>query len=92
MGIFDIFKGKQGEEEDVYTGETPPCPQCGESLTKRYVYSEMYCLNCRYGLDDDDDDNDESLSVYEAADIWVSHGKDEEYMFGYTEKELEDAL
>lgn len=52
----------------------------------------MYCTNCKYGLDDDDDDNDESLSVYEAAEIWASHGKDEDYMFGYTEKELEDAL
>ena len=35
---------------------------------------------------------DESLSVYEAAEIWASHGKDEDYMFGYTEEELEDAL
>ena len=35
---------------------------------------------------------DESISVYEAAEIWASHGKDEDYMFGYTEEELEDAL
>lgn len=28
----------------------------------------------------------------EAAYIWVYHGKDEEFMFGYTEEELEDAL
>ena len=35
---------------------------------------------------------DEPLSVYEAAEIWASHGKDEDYMFGYTEEELEDAL
>ena len=52
----------------------------------------MYCENCRYGLDDDDDDDSESLSVYEAAEIWASHGKDEDYMFGYSEEELEDAL
>lgn len=53
----------------------------------------MYCENCRYGLEDDDDeDDDETLSVYEAADIWVSHGKDEDYTFGYSEEELEDAL
>jgi hypothetical protein len=53
----------------------------------------MYCENCRYGLDDDIDVVDsESLSVYEAAEIWASHGKDEDYMFGYSEEELEDAL
>lgn len=34
----------------------------------------------------------EGLSVYDSALIWLSHGKDEDYMFGYTEKELEDAL
>jgi len=42
--------------------------------------------------DDDYDDDDESLSVYEAAEIWASNGKDEDYMFGYSEDELEDAL
>ncbi|MDF2800388.1 MAG: hypothetical protein K0S61_291 [Anaerocolumna sp.] len=51
----------------------------------------MYCENCRYGLDDDDDDS-ESISVYEAAEIWASHGKDEDYIFGYSEEELENAL
>lgn len=29
---------------------------------------------------------------YEAASIWASNGKDEDYTFGYTEEELEDAL
>lgn len=95
MGLFDIFKGeKSWEEENAYTGETPDCPRCGHSLTKKYVFSGMYCENCRYGLDDDDEDNDdsESLSVCEAAEIWASHGKDEDYMFGYSEEELEKAL
>ncbi|SDH31155.1 hypothetical protein SAMN04487975_1047 [Planococcus glaciei] len=91
MGIFDIFKGKSWEEKNAYTGDTPPCPRCGEALTKKYEYSDTYCTNCNFGLDDDDDSS-ESLSVYEAAEIWVSNGKDEDYMFGYTEKELENAL
>lgn len=30
--------------------------------------------------------------MYEAADIWASHGKDADYVFGYTEAELEEAL
>lgn len=42
--------------------------------------------------DYDDEDSDENISVYDAADIWASNGKDEDYMFGYTEEELEDAL
>ena len=92
MGIFDIFKGKSQEEKNAFTGDTPPCPRCGESLTKKYEYSETYCTNCNFGLEDDDDETAESLSVYEAAEIWASYGKDEDYMFGYTEKELEDAL
>lgn len=41
---------------------------------------------------DDDDDDDESLSVWDAADIWASNGKDEDYTFGYSEDELEEAL
>ena len=37
-------------------------------------------------------ENDEYISAYDAALIWMSNGKDEDYMFGYTEEELEDAL
>ena len=47
------------------------------------------------GADDDDDDADgdsgETLSVSDAADIWLSKGRDEDYMFGYTEDELRRA-
>lgn len=93
MGLFDIFRNKSWEESDAFVGETPPCPRCGASLTKRYVYSEMYCESCKYGLDDEGgDQGDESLSVYDAADIWASHGKDTGYTFGYSEAELEEAL
>ena len=41
-------------------------------------------------VDDVSDSSD--LSVWEAADIWASKGKDEDYMFGYTDDELERAL
>ena len=95
MGLFDIFKGKSRswEEENAYTGETPPCPRCGKKKKKKYIFSGMYCENCRYGLEDDDDtDDSEALDVYDAAEIWASHGKDEDYTFGYTEEELENAL
>mgnify|MGYP000637570226 FL=1 len=32
------------------------------------------------------------MSVYDAAQIWLSNGKDEDYTFGYSEEELENAL
>ena len=41
---------------------------------------------------DEMEEFEEPISVYEAAEIWASHGKDEDYMFGYSEEELEDAL
>ena len=41
---------------------------------------------------DEMEEFEEPLSVYEAAEICAAHGKDEDYMFGYTEEELEDAL
>lgn len=41
---------------------------------------------------EDADNLGESLDVYDAALIWLSNGKDEDYMFGYTEEELEYAL
>ena len=41
-------------------------------------------------LEDDYEDKDDSerLSVWDAAQIWASNGKDEDYTFGYTEEEL----
>lgn len=39
----------------------------------------------------DDEDGGEHLSVDDAADIWRSHGMDEDYMFGYSEDELRNA-
>lgn len=41
---------------------------------------------------DDDESEGQSLSVYDAALIWASNGKDEDYTFGYSEEELEEAF
>jgi NAD-dependent SIR2 family protein deacetylase len=96
MGLFDIFKKKSREEENEYTEETPPCPECGERMRKKYVFSDMCCENMScsnfYGNQDDDYDSGETLNIYDAAQIWVSNGKDEDYTFGYSEQELENAL
>jgi hypothetical protein len=47
---------------------------------------------CDYCSSEYEDEDGESLSVYDAALIWASNGKDEDYTFGYSEDELEDAL
>lgn len=39
----------------------------------------------------DDEDTSESIDASDASFIWMSHGKDEDYMFGYSEDELENA-
>lgn len=36
-------------------------------------------------------EDDDRIDIYEAAEIWYSSGQDEDYMFGYTAKELEEA-
>lgn len=73
-------------------GDRPRCAECAlkkaeeEYEKQRAEYPEDYDS---YGYDVDDG---ERISVDDAAQIWASHGKDEDYMFGYTEDELEDAL
>lgn len=94
MGLFG--KKKSWDEENAWDGsDSMDCPRCGQAMTKKYMFSDWWCDNCHAGLNDDDDDDDddsESLSVYDAALIWQSHGCDEDYTFGYTEEELEEAL
>ena len=66
------------------------CPNCG---TYWYVDRHGEYLNDASSWSPSDNNDDgERLSVYDAALIWASHGKDEDYMFGYSEEELERAL
>lgn len=67
------------------------CTKCGyvNDVTEDNILDEYE--NPYDDNDDDDDDDGEGLSVSDAADIWRSHGEDEDYMFGYTREELEDA-
>ena len=74
------------------------CPECGHRL--RRVYSsngywdgETYtCDFCNAMENDENSYDEESISLSDAADIWASNGKDEDYTFGYSEDELEEAL
>lgn len=62
------------------------CDVCGHRMTK-IDEDTYYCKWCAAS-----EDSEEGISVYDAADIWASHGKDEDYTFGYSEEELEAAL
>ena len=74
-----LCRNKGHEEKMMYEGDgNYVCPVCGD------VYHDPDY--------DDDGDDSESLSVYDAADIWLSNGKDEDYTFGYSVEELERAL
>lgn len=73
------------------------CPDCGHRLSRvkdSFGYWDEETYICNYCSDEDEynEYDEESLSVFEAADIWFSNGKDEEFMFGFTEDELEEAL
>ncbi len=76
---------------------------CGECYTEYELDLEskmLICPNCGCTWEPDDDEiaewdgeyySGERLDVHDAALIWRSRGKDEDYMFGYTEDELENA-
>lgn len=78
------------------------CTECGyeneidesEVITESEYQRHMDEKYARSPYDDDDydDEEDEKLSIFEAALIWASNGKDEDYTFGYSEEDLEDAL
>ena len=75
---FSLLCRNREHGEMTYDGNGDySCPVCGETY---------------HDWEYDDDGSDEALSVYDAALIWASKGKDEDYMFGYTEEELEEAL
>lgn len=59
----------------------------------------IYCAECaerawreEYPPNDEEELEEGAISVYDAALIWASKGKDEDYTFGYSEEELEEAL
>lgn len=82
--------------------------ECGEygliDASRSYMSNLILCAECaldkariqyeEYQKEHPDyfEDDDNGISVYEAAEIWASSGKDEDNMFGYSREELEDAL
>lgn len=74
--------------------EQHPCENgCGVLM---HWSDEEHCWECpkcgQLVSYPEDDEEPESLNVTDAALIWASNGKDEDYTFGYTDEELEAAL
>ena len=79
-------------------GEYAECPQCGkvaygkEEIEELFGYRydgkkpQSWCRECRSS------GGKEKISKEEAALIWASNGRDEDYTYGYTEEELEEEL
>jgi hypothetical protein len=69
------------------------CPKCGVDFGYPQGLSIHEELGCEWGDDEDDstEEGAESLSVDDAADIWLSHGMDEDHTFGYSSSELRRA-
>ena len=63
---------------------------CANCILEKFEEDEKLYGGDTYN-DDDETDNGERISLEEAAEIWRCHGKDEDYTFGYSEDELENA-
>lgn len=81
-GNYGLVDGSRSEISDLIL-----CADCALDIA-REQYEEYQKEYPEYF----DDDNHDGRSVDEAAYIWLSNGKDEDYMFGYSEDELEEAL
>ena len=78
------------------------CPICGSRMSRvkdilgNWDGESYVCEKCRIAdqiaEEEEDDFGDGDIDVHEAALIWLSHGKDSYYTFGYSEEELEEAL
>lgn len=83
---------------DPFADEIELQQQTGDSGAEIDMFGRYLCLNCSLAeymdMNENEDEYEEceSISVYDAALIWISHGKDENYTFGYSEDELEGAL
>lgn len=104
-GIFFDTCDKCGKEFDVFEDEFRYNRERTDTGLGFRDLVDILCCDCALdaadhfydNVEDNDEvyqvnDTNEAISVYDAALIWASHGKDEDYTFGYSEDELENAL
>ena len=89
----DLIEGRWTMDQEEFEEKYNSLSSSDMGIVSEAIYGmedEYFSQDDDY--DDDYDDDDESISVYDAALIWASHGKDEDYTFGYSERELKKAL
>lgn len=95
-GIYYEVCENCGSQFDPFEDELELQRRTGNDGAEINMFGKYLCLDCSLdeymNRNDDEVDESERLSVYDAALIWASHGKDEDYTFGYSEAELEAAL
>ena len=56
-------------------------------------YSDSDTQDCaNSGVIENYEEDEEQISVYNAAAIWDANGREDQYRFGYTVQQLEEAL
>ena len=92
--VEELIDGRWTMDQDEFEEKYNSLSSSDMSKVSEVIYGmEDEFMNADFEEEEDDDEDDEeSLSVYDAALIWMSNGKDEDYMFGYSEDELENAL
>ena len=73
------------------------CIECGTEMELLWEENKVICPKCGCWDEISDEEMEDfegagGLDVYDSALIWSSHGKDEDYIFGYSEGEMEAAL
>lgn len=88
-----LFKRRDdGNGFDYYGESYSDVAYLGVFRDDQMPQTDSDCVQALIDLDEADEYDGDGMSVYDAALIWASNGKDEDYMYGYTEDELERAL
>lgn len=93
-GIILAVSATKEKSDKSYSSDDENDQSDYDSIYNEYVSRKNaeYDYNTSDEYEDDDEDYETRLSVSDAADIWMSNGQDEDYMFGYSEEELRSAL
>ncbi len=85
MPMFSYFRRRdEWEEYNEQNQSSPTCSHCGCVMHKKQSDKTWYCPACK--------DANQTMKVSDAASIWLASGKDSEYMYGFSEEELEAEL
>lgn len=83
--------GPQHQRYGVGTAGAGTAESCRCTIGEDHNDYGVAMSEVNFGRDVDDQDNDASISVHDAADIWLSNGMDDDYTSGYSEDELRGA-